>query len=184
MLDEPVKLTGANHPGLIEDQHIGPVQPVSARVEVLEQRGDRLARDARPGLESACCLGSKGSAANSQPSAVPGVAGGVEGESLAGACLADDHGYRRVGDGHPLDGQSLFNADRRPGSDRKHQRSGLDRNSPGSVDGTAERVGFERQHLRGRPTPGRAFDDRAAGEVANRTSGALVETDATRMCAL
>ena len=85
VVEDPGELAGADHPGFVDDQHgARPEVAVFAIVERDEQAGDGVAGDAGGGFELGGGTGGEGSADDVMAGALPGVAGGVEAERLAG----------------------------------------------------------------------------------------------------
>ena len=144
--------SGADHAGLVDHEHGSLVESLVAVLEVEVELGDRRRADARAGLQLVRRSGGERAADHPVAGVLPGVAGGVEAERLAGARCGDKHLDRSTRPAHlPNDG-SLFVADRRSCLDRTLDRRAEGQPSVGvlSAVGEVDDRLLESDHLCGR----------------------------------
>jgi hypothetical protein len=178
---QPDDPPAAQHPCLVDDDHAASVERAPAGVEVGEELVRRVGDDpgARLKVSGGPCR--QRATRHRVASCMPGGAGGVEGEGLAGAGVPDDQAHG-VAAGQVAHRSALLAAERRPRRDRlgdqlSDQLSGRHRARP-RTPGEVERLGLDGEHLRCRPAPRRQGDRLLASKELIDTVDDLVKQQA------
>ncbi len=90
MVEEPVEVAGADHPGLIDDHDVAGPEVTSAGVEVTDEPVQGVGGDPGPVGELLGSAGGEGAPDDSVAACLPGVAGDSETAGLARPRGADD----------------------------------------------------------------------------------------------